>query len=122
MAKAKTQKVESKNHVVTEQDLLDHPEWKEQGAKVGDTVEIPAGETPTEGENKPEETTPVEPKKETKKAQPKKEPAPKSDSLVMLKNVLHNGISLKEGEFIGREHPAADAMLEQGYAREVELK
>lgn len=119
MAKSKTaKKAQSKNHIVTEQDLLDHPEWKEQGAKVGDTVEIPEGETPTEGENKPEETAPVEPKK----TPPKKQPAPKSDSLVMLRNVLHNGISLKEGEFISPEHSAADAMLEQGYARTVELQ
>lgn len=122
MAKAKTPKVESKNHVVTEQDLLDHPEWKDQGAKVGDTVEIPADESTVESANKPEEPAPVEPKKEPKKTQPKKEPAPKSDSLVMLKNVLHNGIYLKEGEFIGREHPAAAAMLEQEYARTVELQ
>ncbi len=38
--------VKMRDHVVTEEDLLNNPEWAEQGAKVGDTVQVEDIDTP----------------------------------------------------------------------------
>ena len=90
------------SHIVTEQDLQENPELKEQGVNAGDTIEVD------------EEI--VEPSKEEEK--PLEKPQETTGKFVMTRNVLHDDCQFKEGQDIEASHKALPEFLKKGYARE----